>query len=169
MRRPVRHHLISNHGFSVAELLVVIGMIGVFAIVAIPVFANFLQAQRARGAAQELANLLNQARQLAIATNSRYRVQITTGTGQLCFQQSTDGGATYSPCLIGPGTDGAGLRRLDNQATLAAVNIDPSNFTFNHLGTGNAGRIKVQNSTGSSSLDVVINSAGQITIQASTL
>lgn len=166
--KPVGRHLIRNHGFSLAELMVVIGMIGVFAVVAMPVFANFLQAQRTRGAAQELVTLLNQARQLAISTNSRYRVAITAGTSTLCFQQSTDGGATWSGCLPGPGTDSAGVRTLD-QVSMPTTNLTGNNASFNHLGTGNAGRIKVQDISGGPSLDVVINSAGQITIQASTL
>lgn len=161
--RPVRRHLIRHHGFSLVELLAVIGMIGVLAVAAFPVFANFLQAQRTRGAAQELVNLLNQARQLAIATNSRYQAQIDVPNNQLRFRQSTDGGATYTT-QIGAGTDGAGNRRLENQAILSAVSINPANFTFNHLGTANAGTITVQDSSGSSSLGVVISSTGQIRI-----
>lgn len=160
--RPVRDNRIRNHGFSLPELLVVIAMIGVLAVAAIPVFVNFLQAQQARGAAQELVTLLNQARQLAIATNSRYRVEIDTVNNRLRFAQSTDGGATYNP-QIGAGTDGAGYRRLENQARLSNVNINPPNFTFDYLGAGNQGMITVQNSSSSSSLGVVI-STGRIRI-----
>lgn len=167
--RPVRDHLVRSDGFSVAELLVVIGMIGVFAVVAMPVFANFLQAQRTRSAAQELVTLLNQARQLAISTNSSYRVEIDTDNNRLRFVR-TNGSATVAcnpsdpnnPVCIGPGTDGDGYRRLENQARLVNVTANP---TFNHLGTGGAGTITVQDSSGGPSLDVVIN-AGRIRIEA---
>lgn len=158
--RPIRTNLIHNPGFSLAELLVVIGIIGILAVVTLPVFVNVLQTQQARGAAQELVTLLNQAKQLAISTNSRYRVQINTGTNQLCFQQSMNGGATYSPCLIGPGTDANGFRKLENQARLVNVTANP---TFNHLGAGGSGTITVQDSMSSSSLGVVVSN-GRIRI-----
>lgn len=154
--RPLRDNSICSHGFSLAELLVVIGMISVLTAVAFPVFVNFLQTQQARGAAQELVNLLNQARQLAISTNNSYRVEIEPNNNRLRFVNTNS-----NQPWIGPGTDGQGYRRLENQARLSNTNVNP---TFNHLGTGNAGTITVQDSQSSSSLNVRIDTTGRIRI-----
>jgi prepilin-type N-terminal cleavage/methylation domain-containing protein len=159
--RPLRDNRIHHHGFSLAELLVVIGITGILAVAVLPAFVNVLQTQQVRGAAQELVNLLNQARQLAIATNSRYRVEIDTANNRFCFKQSTDGGNTYSACIAAPGTDNLGYRRLENQAVLSTVNVDP---TFNPFGTANNSTISVQDSRSSSSLGVVTSNTGRIRI-----
>lgn len=156
-----------QRGFTIAELLVVIAMIGVLTAAAFPVFANFLQAQRTRGAAQELVNLLNQAKQLAITTNGSYRVEIEPDNNRLRFVR-TIGPATVgcnpgnpgNPVCIGLGTDAAGYRRLENQVRLVNVTANP---TFNHLGGGGSGTITVQDSTSSSSLGVVVSN-GRIRI-----
>jgi prepilin-type N-terminal cleavage/methylation domain-containing protein len=154
--RPLRDNRVHHHGFSLAELLVVIGVTGILAVAAFPVFANFLQTQRARGAAWELADLLNQARQLAIAMNSDYRVQIDTANNRLSFVRTSDGAA-----WIGPGTDGNGFRRLENQARLAGVTANPIFYRF---GDAWGGTITVQDSTGGFGLGVVVSSKGRIRI-----
>lgn len=159
---PLRDNRIHRQGFSLAELLVVLGVISILAVIALPVFVNVLQTQQARGAAQELVSLLNQAKQMAIARNALFRVEVETepNGNRLRFRWSTDGGTTYTT-LIGPGTDDQGYRQLENQAKLSSVSINPPTFTFNHLGTGNNGTITVQDSRSSSNLGVVISNNGR--------
>src|SRR5574337_774246 len=152
--RPLRSNLIHADGFSLTELLVVLGVIGILAMISLPVFVDVLQTQQAKGAAQELVTLLHQARELAISTNSRYQVEIDKVNNRLCFKRSTDGGNNYSACIVAPGTDSQGYRRLENQAKLVDTNVNP---TFNHLGTGDNGTITVQDSRGRSSLNVVVS------------
>lgn len=154
----VQHRGVNGQwGFTLAELLVVMGIIGILTVAAFPVFVNVLETQQARGAAQELVDLLNQARQLAITTNRSYRVDIDTDNNRLRFVRTNDNTA-----WIGPGTDAQGYRRLENQARLSNTNVNP---TFNHLGTGNGGMITVQDSKSRSNLGVVISSGtGRIRI-----
>jgi Tfp pilus assembly protein FimT len=141
--------------------MIVIAIIGIISAMATPLFMTFLRASETRGASQEVAALLHQARELAIATNSKYRVEIEPDNNRLRFVQSTDGGTTYSlPQLPVPGTDGQGFRRLQNLSRLTCRTANP---TFNSLGTAGGGTITVQNASGTSSLNVVVDgSSGRI-------
>lgn len=154
---PGRIPMNRQRGFTMAELLVVIAVIGIIAVTATPLFLSFLEAQQTRGAAQQVATLLNQARQLAIATNASYRVEVDVPGNRLRFVNTSNN----SP-WTGPGTDLQGYQTLTNQARLAAVTVNP---TFNPLGTAGSGTITTQNARGSSSRNVVVSSSGRIRIQ----
>ncbi len=145
-----------QRGFTLVELMIVIAVIGIISIEATPLFMTFLRAMETRGASQELATLLNQARELAIASNSSYRVEVDTAGNRLRFVN-----ASTSAPWIGPATDSQGYRQLVNQTQLTSVTANP---TFNPLGTAGGGTITVQNTQGTSSLDVVVSSAGRVRI-----
>jgi prepilin-type N-terminal cleavage/methylation domain-containing protein len=142
-------------GFTLVELVTIVAIIGIVSVGAIPLFMTFLKGMETRGAAQELTTLLQQARGLAIARNTNYTVQIDTNGNQLRFVDGS--GAPW----VGPSTDGSGYRRLVNQVRLAAANANP---VFNPLGTAGGGRITVQNSQGTSALDVIVSPAGRVRI-----
>ena len=61
-------------GFSLIELVVVIGLIGVMVAVAVPGIARYIRNYRIRGAASEVAGALQQARLRAITNNVNYGV-----------------------------------------------------------------------------------------------
>jgi len=145
-----------QRGFTLVELMVIIAIIGIISTMATPLFTTFLMASETRGASQELAALLHQARELAIARNASYTVRIDVSGNRLCF------GDNVNCTWTGPGTDAQGYMRLVNRARLTNVTANP---TFNHLGTGGAGTITVQNASGTSSLNVVVASSGRIRIQ----
>ncbi|NJD68257.1 MAG: hypothetical protein C3F12_13975 [Candidatus Methylomirabilota bacterium] len=145
----------NQRGFTLAELITIVAIIGIVSVAAIPFFTTFLQAMQTKGAAQELATVLQQARELAISRNTSYTVQIDTNGNQLRFVDGS--GAPW----VGPGTDGNGYRRLTNQAQLAAANANP---VFNPLGDAGGGTITVQNAQGTSALDVVVSPRGRVRI-----
>lgn len=144
-----------SRGFTLAELMTAMAVIGIISTIATPLFMTFLRAMETRGASVELTSMLHQARELAIARNTSYRVEVDTAGNRLRFVDTS----TNAP-WIGPGTDGQGYRRLVNLARLTNRTADP---TFNPLGTGGGGTITVQNAQGSSSLNVVV-SAGRVRI-----
>ena len=147
---PGRIPVNRQRGFTIAELLVVIALIGIIAVTATPLFLSFLEGQQTRGAAQQVATLLNQARQLAITRNQNICVE--TAATQLRF---CPGGCTGAVCsgtpFVGPGTDVNGWMRLQNQSVITAVTQNP---TFNPLGTAGSGTITTQNARGSSSRNI---------------
>lgn len=145
----------NQRGFTLAELITIVAIIGIVSAAAIPQFLTFLQAMETKGAAQELATLLQQARELAIAQNTSYTVRIDVNGNRLCF------GDNVNCTWIGPGTDSQGFMRLSNQARLVAKNADP---VFTPLGDAGGGTITVQNAQGTSALDVVVSPRGRVRV-----
>ncbi len=143
-----------QRGFTLMELMAAIAVIGIISIVATPLFMTFLRAMETRGASQEVAALLHQARELAIARNENYQVEIDVPGNRLRFVRTLD-----STAWIGPGTDGQGFRRLQNLSRLTCATANP---TFNPLGSAGGGTITVQNASGTSSLNVVVSQSGRI-------
>lgn len=79
-----------RHGFTLVELMVVIGIIGIIAILVVPNFASMQRRARIRSAAQKLAQHFKTIRERAIASsnnfsfsfpdNRHYRLQRPDGT-----------------------------------------------------------------------------------------
>jgi prepilin-type N-terminal cleavage/methylation domain-containing protein len=144
-------------GFSLAELLVVITIIGVLAALGTPYFVRYWQYSKLRAGAEELTTLLNQGRQIAISVNTTVcvtqasnRVQMKTGA---------------NPCAsgtvwTGPGTDASGNVALANGLTVTAGSV-----VFNYLGAATTtGTFTVRNATNGCSRSVVVASTGRITM-----
>ena len=146
-----------QRGFTLVELMIVIAIIGIISIEAAPLFMTFLRASETRGASRELAALLHQGRELAIARNTDYRVEVEPDNNRLRFVRTSD-----NVVWTGPGTDAQGYRRLVNRARLTNMTANP---TFNRLGTAGGGTITVQNAQGTSSLNVVVASSGRVRIE----
>lgn len=158
-----RLQLLARHdGFSLAELVTVIAVIAIVTVLGAPSFLAYLRAEETRGAAHELVTLLHHARQLAITENLQHCVEFDNAGNRLRFHQMPGTTACLAGApWVGPGTDGQGWMRLDNQATLNA-NANPS---FTPLGTANGATITVANSQGTSSLDVIVSAVGRIRVQ----
>ncbi|MDD5558822.1 GspH/FimT family pseudopilin [Candidatus Methylomirabilis sp.] len=147
-----------QRGFTLVELMVAIAVIGIVSVGTIPLFMTFLRAMQTRGASQELVTVLQQARELAIARNTDYRVEIEPDNNRLRFVRTSD-----NVVWTGPGTDAQGYRRLVNQTRLTCRKPEPPSFiTFNPLGSAGGGTITVQNAQGTSSLNVVVSPSGRI-------
>lgn len=150
---------------TLVELIIAMAIIGILSVTAIPLFISFLRASEVRGASRELATLLHQARELAIARNTDYRVEIEVDNNRFRVMDTMRTATTSDDQVwIGPGTDAQGYISLENQARFSNVSVNPPTFTFNHLGTAGGGTITVQDSQSSSSLSVVISSMGRIRI-----
>ena len=147
-------------GFTLIELIIVITVIGIMAAVSIPMFVSFIKVSEARGAAQELVTILNQARQLAIAQNQSYRVDVDAAGPRLRFCPST------TTCIDtnawkGPGTDGNGWLKLANNVRIACTTA--ANLSFSSLGAATPGvTLKVQDSQATSSRYVTVSASGRI-------
>jgi len=151
-------------GFSVAELVVLIAVIGVLSAIGFPLYLSYARAQETDSAARVIVVALNQARQLAVTrgvsfsaesqTNPNNRMRFCSGLVVPC-----PGGNVFT----GPETDGNGWRRLENGSR---ITLGPT-ITFSSLGAATAaGVLRVQNSSATGSLDVCVSPSGRIKVQA---
>ena len=154
----------ASAGFTVVELVMLVAVISVLSAIGFPLYLSYSRAQETDGAARTIVVSMNQARQLAVMrgvsfsvetqTNPNNRMRFCSGVTVPC-----PGGQVYT----GPGTDGAGWRRLENAAR---ITVAPA-ITFNSLGAAAAsGALRVQNSSATGSLDVCVSPSGRIKIQA---
>ena len=151
----------NERGFSMAELLVAVAVLGIVAALGYPYVATYLQSAQLRGAAQEVATIVNGARQLAIARNTNVCVTVS-GTGALYRTGTSNacgGGAVYT----GPGTAADGTMTLQNTMQISGTT---ANVTFSSLGAAvTAGTYTVRNPNTGLTRNVVVSAAGRVTIQ----
>src|SRR5260370_2712254 len=74
---------VGSRGFSLVELLVLVGVIAIITTVSAPPFANYWRAATLHGGARELATIINQVPQVPISHNTTGSVQRSTNQLQL--------------------------------------------------------------------------------------
>jgi Tfp pilus assembly protein FimT len=146
----------NTRGFSLVELLVLIGVIGIIATVSAPAFISYWRAAALQGGAQELATILNRGRQVAISNNTSVCVS-QSGT-QVRFLVGGCGGTVWT----GAGTNGNGWFTLENNVQVSATT---ANVVFNFLGAATtSGVYTVTNPVNNSSMHVTVALSGRVTI-----
>src|SRR5258708_38954275 len=65
-------------GFTLAELVILIAVIGILSVMAVPSFLRYYQAPTLKSGAQQFATLVNQARELAIKENGKLCVKMSS-------------------------------------------------------------------------------------------
>jgi prepilin-type N-terminal cleavage/methylation domain-containing protein len=142
-------------GFSMTELMVVVAVIGIIAVLGIPSFVTYWQSATLRAGAEELMTVLNDARQLAIASNTT--VCVTASTTTIQYHVGACGNAAY----VGPGTDSSGNMRL---ASAVQITNDPQ-VAFTYLGgASTAGAYTVRNPVNNTTQTVTVTASGRITV-----
>ena len=141
MRQP------SERGFSVAELIAIVAVVGVLFALGIPTFVSAWRASAVRAGAEEVATLLNGARQLALNRNEP--VCVTLGAGTVQYHPGT--------CVATPVTQ----VRLASNVTVAAN----QNVVFNYLGAATPGALyTVTNPQDGRTLSVNVTPSGRVNI-----
>ena len=141
-------------GFTVMELFVVIGLIGVIMAISTPFLLSYVRTSALRAGAEEMATLLNRARQLAIKDN---RSMCVTNLGnRVQYRIGACGGTVWA----GEGTDGAGFIQLTNNITVTGGQV-----VFTYIGTAtSAGAYLLTNPQDGRTLSVVVAPSGRISI-----
>jgi prepilin-type N-terminal cleavage/methylation domain-containing protein len=147
----------SEHGYTLAEVLVVCFVIGILAFIGVPFLLTFTSGATIDYAARELQSGLNRAKLMAVTTRQPLCVQPTAG-GYRFFQNSTCTGTPWS----GVGTRANGVFNLSNGISVAlAAGANP---VFNQFGVAvQTGVLRVSGPTGRSTT-VSVQASGRVTI-----
>lgn len=106
MRSGVRH---SERGYTIAEIITVVAIIGLLSLISVPAFMNFRASNTLKSSMNVFINDVRFARQYSITHSVYVRVNIlATGASTsrtYTFESSADNGATWSQLTI-PGSRG---------------------------------------------------------------
>jgi prepilin-type N-terminal cleavage/methylation domain-containing protein len=89
-----------QRGYSLAELLTVMAIVGVLSLVTVPAFMNYAKSARLKNSLRQVSTDVRAARQRAVTRTTFVRLNVTTASpapGKYRLEESTDRGTTYLP------------------------------------------------------------------------
>lgn len=141
--------LASERGFSLMELVTVVAIIGILAVIGMPMMLSALQAARVQAGAEEFATALNGARQLALTQNQS--VCVTLAGGTLQYRPGTCADAPVSQV------------RLTTEMTVARESAQDVMFTY--LGAAApAATYTVTDPQDGRTLRVIVSTSGRVRV-----
>ena len=149
-----------QRGYSLAELLTVMAIIGVLSLVTVPAFMNYAKTARLKNSLRQVASDTRAARQRAVSTTRFVRLAITRdepAPGIYEIQESTDGGTTFTPIANSE-------RRIQEYTRFD----DVATVTFRPNGTAVAATTIVilsDDTTVRNSYSVIVTTSGKVSTQ----
>ena len=152
----MRSRLWGQRGFGLTELIVVLGLLGLLAILGVPNLLRYWQTSTLGAGADELAGVLGRARALAVTQNTTVCVQVTGTNVRLLIPGCA--GTVWT----GTGTDAAGVITLSNSLQISGG----ASAVFTSTGGANPGATyTVTNPQNGNTRSVAVATTGRVTIQ----
>jgi prepilin-type N-terminal cleavage/methylation domain-containing protein len=146
----------NEHGFGMAELIVVVAVIGLLAALAMPSFLTYWQSAGVSAGAAEMSSVLNRGRQLAVSQNTSVCVQVSGASVR--FRTVSCAG----PIWTGSETTSAGLISLSNGLQISGG----ASAIFTNAGGANPGATyTVTDPRTARTRSVVVAATGRVSVQ----
>ena len=147
--KATKRNLVDSRGFSIAELMTVVSVIGILTAVGIPSFLSFQPSMRLSGAAREVLAKLMWARAYAVQNNNTSTVTFLTNHSFEIFNDSNGNGSADAGETI---TIDLQTDYTDVTFTITGSSSSP---VFNGRGTATTDTtITISNSSGSKIVEV---------------
>jgi Tfp pilus assembly protein FimT len=165
-QQSTNHYCFSQNGFSLIEVLVLCGIIGIISAIAVPTITPMMKSYRLNSAANEMASVIQLARMTAIGQNANSVVTFNTGSQTYsAFSDNGNGGGTINDG-IQEGTEPTIKTVNIASAYSGQVTFSTPSFgatlTFNSQGSCNpSGTVSLQNSIGKV-IQIIISPSGSI-------
>ena len=156
-----------NAGFTLVELLMVIGIMGVIAAVTIPGYLAFIPNYRLRAAAEELQGDIQFAKIRAIKLGVVVSIRVNTATDTYTMFVDNGAGANTGNGAL-DGDEGAPIKAvtMPTGIDISAVTFANNAVQFNSRGlthNWNDGQVSLQNTKGRTAI-VSVDQAGSVEI-----
>ncbi len=168
--RTGQNKISCSRGFSLIELLVVIGMLGILSAIALPLISSTIPNYQLRAASREIVIDFKRARAEAVKRNRPVLIEFTSETAG-----NPEAGGSYLICVDsnGDGTCGPNDPVLRNVELPGTVRLLGFSFTHNTLGfnqrglvlNNNSGTVTLQRNDGSRTQVISFSAAGNAQLQ----
>jgi len=141
---------IGTKGFTLMELLIIVGLFAVVVAMAVPQLQSTLSGERLVTSIDNLAAELNMARTLSVSRNATYEIRIDTSAGTYQIIDTED-----------PGNPPRGMKQLDPGISLGNVPTTPIRFFSRGYSTGGS---VVLVSVSGNSCSLTVNRSGHVQV-----
>lgn len=152
-----------NKGFSLTELLIVVGLIGVIAAIAVVSMSGLSGSIKYKNTAWSISSQLRLAKQMAVTNNREERVEFGIAAGQFRLTEGNLPAGSTVWTQVKPWTPvDQGVALVTGAACNGTADV---NIKFNPNGTADSGTVCVQDTGGTLKYMVEISStSGRVTI-----